>query len=117
MEGTFGPKREIWHTVPLPPRDSSDHSGSPKGEGTAATRKVKHTEIAVSPEDNIELRRLRLTNRTREACTVEVTTYAEVQRAPFEMAAPVLRVTPHVDTTAEDLDTFADALTAATAEV
>jgi hercynylcysteine S-oxide lyase len=46
-----------------------------------------------------------------------VTTYAEVQRAPFEMAAPVLRVTPHVDTTAEDLDIFAEALTAATAEV
>jgi len=45
-----------------------------------------------------------------------VTTYAEVQRAPFEMAAPVLRVTPHVDSTAEDLDTFAEALTAATAE-
>jgi hercynylcysteine S-oxide lyase len=46
-----------------------------------------------------------------------VTTYAEVQRAPFEMAAPVLRVTPHVDTTAKDLDIFAEALTAATAEV
>jgi pyridoxal 5-phosphate dependent beta-lyase len=46
-----------------------------------------------------------------------VTTYAEVQRAPFEMAAPVLRVTPHVDSTAEDLDIFAEALTAATAEV
>jgi hercynylcysteine S-oxide lyase len=43
-----------------------------------------------------------------------VTTYAEVQRAPFEMAAPVLRVTPHVDSTAEDLDTFAEALLAAT---
>jgi pyridoxal 5-phosphate dependent beta-lyase len=46
-----------------------------------------------------------------------ITTYAEVQRAPFEMAAPVLRVTPHVDTTAEDLNIFAEALTAATAEV
>ncbi len=33
-----------------------------------------------------------------------VTTYAEVQRAPFEMTTPVLRVSPHVDTTAEDLE-------------
>jgi len=42
-----------------------------------------------------------------------VTTYAELQRAPFEMAKPVLRVSPHVDTTAEDLDQFAEALAAA----
>ena len=46
-----------------------------------------------------------------------VTTYAEVQRAPFEMAAPVLRASPHVDTTADDLDVFAAALAAATAEM
>ena len=46
-----------------------------------------------------------------------VTTYAEVQRAPFELRAPVLRVSPHVDTTADDLDTFAEALAAATAQV
>ena len=46
-----------------------------------------------------------------------VTTYAEVQRAPFELRAPVLRVSPHVDSTADDLDTFAEALAAATAQV
>lgn len=46
-----------------------------------------------------------------------VTTYAEVQRAPFEMTAPVLRVSPHLDTTAEDLDQFAEALAAATKKV
>jgi pyridoxal 5-phosphate dependent beta-lyase len=46
-----------------------------------------------------------------------VTTYAEMQRAPFEMTAPLLRVSPHVDTTAEDLDRFAEALAAATAQV
>ncbi len=43
-----------------------------------------------------------------------VTTYAEVQRAPFELAAPVLRVSPHVDSTADDLPIFAEALAAAT---
>ncbi|MFL6591898.1 MAG: glucoamylase family protein, partial [Luteimonas sp.] len=41
-----------------------------------------HTEIAVSPEDNIELRRLRVTNRGRQPRTVEVTSYAEVVLAP-----------------------------------
>ena len=46
-----------------------------------------------------------------------VTTFAEVQRAPFELAAPVLRASPHVDCTAEDLATFAEALAAATAQV
>jgi pyridoxal 5-phosphate dependent beta-lyase len=46
-----------------------------------------------------------------------VTTYAEVQRAPFEMTAPVLRASPHVDTTASDLDQFAEALAVATIQV
>jgi pyridoxal 5-phosphate dependent beta-lyase len=45
-----------------------------------------------------------------------VTTYAEVGRAPFEMQAPVLRVSPHIDTTGEDLQQFAEALAAATAQ-
>lgn len=44
-----------------------------------------------------------------------VTTYAGVQRAPLELTAPVLRISPHADTTAEDLGAFADALLAATA--
>jgi hercynylcysteine S-oxide lyase len=46
-----------------------------------------------------------------------VTTYVELQRAPFEMTMPVLRASPHVDTTAEDLDQFAEALAAATDQV
>ena len=37
-----------------------------------------HTEIVVSPEDDIELRRLRITNRARTQRTIEVTSYAEV---------------------------------------
>ncbi|MGE2720177.1 ergothioneine biosynthesis PLP-dependent enzyme EgtE [Mycolicibacterium celeriflavum] len=41
-----------------------------------------------------------------------VTTYPEAQRAPFEMAAPVLRASPHVDVTTEDLERFAAALAA-----
>jgi cellobiose phosphorylase len=37
-----------------------------------------HMEIVVSPEDNIELRRLHVTNRAGLAKTLEITTYAEV---------------------------------------
>lgn len=43
-----------------------------------------------------------------------LTTYAGVQRAPLEMTAPRLRISPHADTTAEDLESFAEALIAAT---
>lgn len=44
-----------------------------------------------------------------------LTTFAGVQRAPLELTGPVLRISPHVDTTAEDLESFAEALIAATA--
>jgi cellobiose phosphorylase/PAS domain-containing protein len=37
-----------------------------------------HTEISVSPEDDIELRRVTITNRSEEPRTIEVTSYAEV---------------------------------------
>jgi len=41
-----------------------------------------HTEIVVSPEDDIELRRTRITNRSRVERTLEFTSYAEVVLAP-----------------------------------
>ena len=41
-----------------------------------------HLEIAVSSEDDIELRRLYINNRSRRPRTIEVTTYAEVVLAP-----------------------------------
>ena len=37
-----------------------------------------HTEIVVSPEDDIELRRVHITNRSRKKRTLEITSYAEV---------------------------------------
>jgi hypothetical protein len=37
-----------------------------------------HIDIVVSPEDDIELRRLRITNRSRTRRTIDVTSYAEV---------------------------------------
>jgi pyridoxal 5-phosphate dependent beta-lyase len=44
-----------------------------------------------------------------------LTTFVGVQRAPLELAGPLLRISPHLDTTADDLATFAEALIAATA--
>ena len=41
-----------------------------------------HTEIVVSPEDDIEMRRLRVTNRSDIRKTIEITSYAEVVMAP-----------------------------------
>jgi hercynylcysteine S-oxide lyase len=46
-----------------------------------------------------------------------LTTYAGLQRAPLEMTAPVLRISPHLDTTPDDLTMFAEGLLAATAAV
>ncbi|MGZ4583526.1 MAG: ergothioneine biosynthesis PLP-dependent enzyme EgtE [Mycobacterium sp.] len=44
-----------------------------------------------------------------------LTTFVGLPRAPLELTAPVLRISPHVDTTADDLEVFAEALIAATA--
>ncbi|MGL5444626.1 MAG: ergothioneine biosynthesis PLP-dependent enzyme EgtE, partial [[Mycobacterium] stephanolepidis] len=41
-----------------------------------------------------------------------VTTAAETVRAPFEMTRPVLRISPHVDGTDEELEQLAEALAA-----
>ncbi|WP_386362112.1 GH36-type glycosyl hydrolase domain-containing protein [Xanthomonas campestris] len=41
-----------------------------------------HLEIAISAEDDVELRRLRIRNRSRQTRVIEITTYAEVVLAP-----------------------------------
>jgi cellobiose phosphorylase len=43
-----------------------------------------HTEISVSPEDDVELRRITITNRSDVARTIELTSYAEVVLAPVD---------------------------------
>jgi cellobiose phosphorylase len=50
-----------------------------------------HTEIVVSPEDDIELRRVQLTNRTRRKRIIDITSYAEVVLAPIDsdLAHPI----------------------------
>ena len=41
-----------------------------------------HTEICVSPEDDVEVRRITITNRGNRTRTIELTSYAEVVLAP-----------------------------------
>ncbi|KAF0814495.1 N,N'-diacetylchitobiose phosphorylase [Andreprevotia sp. IGB-42] len=52
--------------------------------GNAADALETHTEIVVSPEDDIELRRIRITNRSRQRREIDVTTYGEVVIAPAD---------------------------------
>jgi cellobiose phosphorylase len=49
-----------------------------------------HTDIIVSPEDDVEIRRIRVKNLSRQKKTIEVTSYAEVVMAPqaADMAHP-----------------------------
>lgn len=42
-----------------------------------------HSEIIVSPEDNIEIKRIQITNTSNEKKRIEITTYAEVVLASF----------------------------------
>ena len=74
---------EYWSTAHQPTgRKASDYQAI-FTEGRAEFRRRDagidtHTEIAVSPEDAIELRRLRIKNTTRRVRTIEVTSYCEV---------------------------------------
>src|SRR5471030_2118485 len=56
-------------------------------EGRAEFRRADkgldlYTEIVVSPEDDIEIRRTRITNKSDRVRTIELTSYAEVVMAP-----------------------------------
>ncbi len=52
------------------------------GDGLRDGHFETYTEIVVSPEDDIELRRVRITNRSTQRREIDVTTYAEVVIAP-----------------------------------
>ncbi len=79
--GTF------WSTTPQPTLWPADTFEAIFSEGRAEFRRRDqgidaYTEVVVSPEDDIELRRLRLTNRSRSRRSIEFTTYTEVVMAP-----------------------------------
>ena len=78
---------EFWSTTLQPTLVKPDHFEAIFSDARAEFRVREqnydaHTEIVVSPEDDIELRRVRLTNRGRRPRTIEITTYAELVIAP-----------------------------------
>lgn len=73
----------FWSTAHQPTLKASQQYEALFSEGRAEFRRrdqelETHTEIAVSPEDDIELRRITITNHGRTRRTIEVTSYAEV---------------------------------------
>ena len=90
--GTFCYIRDVasgdfWSTAHQPTGKRPQHYEAIFTESRAEFRRrdgdfESHTEIVVSPEDDIELRRLHVTNRSRTRRTIDVTSYAEVALAP-----------------------------------
>jgi cyclic beta-1,2-glucan synthetase len=74
---------DVWSTAYQPTHKGSETYEAVFSEARAEFRRRDHdidthTEIAVSPEDDIELRRITLTNRSRTRRVIELTSYAEV---------------------------------------
>lgn len=74
---------EFWSATYQPTCVPVDHYEAIFSDAKAEYRGRKHRyethlEIAISAEDDIELRRLRIGNRSRRPRTIEITTYAEV---------------------------------------
>jgi len=82
--------------------------------GWAVVEEVEEPSVitTLAPVDGADPRAVRAWLLTERRI---LTTCAGVERAPFELTAPVLRISPHIDTTADDLAIFAEALIAATA--
>ncbi|NVM75984.1 cellobiose phosphorylase [Duganella sp. SG902] len=78
---------EFWSTTYQPtlvePRKYEVIFSEGRAEFRRSDRNIDlYTEIVVSPEDDIELRRTRITNKSERVRTIEVTSFAEVVMAP-----------------------------------
>ncbi len=78
---------KFWSNAYQPTLQKPENYEAIFSEGRAEFRRRDHdldthTEIVVSPEDDIELRRVRITNRSRVRRVIDVTSYAEVVLAP-----------------------------------
>ena len=77
-----------WSTAYQPTLRKSDHYEAIFVQARAEYRRrdqaiEAHTEISVSPEDDVEIRRVTLTNLSSRPRHIEVTSYAEVVLAPL----------------------------------
>ena len=73
----------FWSTAFQPSLKEGENYEAVFSQGRAEFRRKDygletHTEIVVSPEDDVELRRLHITNRSKKKRFIEVTSYAEV---------------------------------------
>ncbi len=78
---------EFWSATHQPTLKRAQTYEALFNEGRAEFRRhdhdiESHLEITVSPEDDIELRRLKLSNRSRVRRTIEITSYSEIVLAP-----------------------------------
>ncbi|MHB1514101.1 MAG: GH36-type glycosyl hydrolase domain-containing protein [Acidiferrobacteraceae bacterium] len=78
---------ELWSTTYQPTLKRPEHYQAIFSEGRAEFRRRDndfdtHTDIVVSPEDDIELRRVRITNTSRTPRTIDITSYMEIVLAP-----------------------------------
>ena len=78
---------EFWSTAHQPTSRRATSYQAIFSEARAEFRRrdgdlESHTEIVVSPEDDIELRRVRVTNHAKSRRLIDVTSYAEVALAP-----------------------------------
>ncbi len=78
---------EFWSAAHQPVRRATKNYEAIFTEGRAEFRQrhaglETHTQIAVSPEDDVELRRVTIVNRSQETRVIELTSYAEVVLAP-----------------------------------
>ncbi|AGW15050.1 GH36-type glycosyl hydrolase domain-containing protein [Megalodesulfovibrio gigas] len=76
-----------WSTAYQPTQDAGKRYEATFAQGRAEFRRQDyaletHTEICVSPEDDVEIRRVTLTNLSSRTRYIEVTSYAEVVLAP-----------------------------------
>ena len=77
-----------WSTAYQPTLQKADHYEAIFVQARAEYRRrddaiEAHTEISVSPEDDVEIRRVTLTNQSSRLRHIEVTSYAEVVLAPL----------------------------------
>src|SRR5690348_4484977 len=96
-EGTFVFVRDVesgklWSATHQPMGDAGGSCSATFSQARAEFHRTDHgiaTEVlvAVSAEDDIELRRVRLTNRTLRTRTLEITSYAEIVLAPSDADA------------------------------
>ncbi len=78
---------EFWSATHQPTLRRADSYEAMFSEGRVEFRRrdldfETYSEIVVSPEDDIELRRMRITNHARQTRTIEVTSYSEIVLAP-----------------------------------